>query len=163
MYKKLSRIGNSLAIVVDKPIREVLGWGRETIVKLSTDGRRLVIERVPRSEVEAMQPSLGEKLDAPRVWKALLDKGLEPDQFARLYHGVPRMPRYQAFLHFGLKDPKPEQIADMKRMEACLRALEAGASWDAAIEQALRVAPRDQTSTTSAGGTPAKPEFHASA
>jgi hypothetical protein len=35
MYKKLARIGNSLAVVIDKPIREVLGWGRETVIKLA--------------------------------------------------------------------------------------------------------------------------------
>jgi len=163
MYKKLSRIGNSLAIVIDKPIREVLGWSRETVVKLSTDGQRIVIERAPRSQVEAMRPSLSEELDAPRVFRALLARDLDEPRFARLYHGPGRVARYGGFLESGITHATPEELADIKRMAACLRALESGKSWDDAIDEALRVAPRNQVSTTSAGGTPANPEFHASA
>ncbi len=40
MRKKLSAIGNSLGIVVEKPILELLCIGRETELDMRTDGER---------------------------------------------------------------------------------------------------------------------------
>jgi antitoxin component of MazEF toxin-antitoxin module len=50
MRKKLSAIGNSQGIVIEKPILELLGIDRETELELRTDGERLIIEpiRTPR-------------------------------------------------------------------------------------------------------------------
>lgn len=44
MKKKLSAIGNSLGIVIEKPILELLGIDRETELEMTTDGQRLIIE-----------------------------------------------------------------------------------------------------------------------
>lgn len=46
MRKKLSRYGNSMAIIVDKPIMELLHMKEDTIVEIETDGRRLIITPV---------------------------------------------------------------------------------------------------------------------
>jgi antitoxin MazE len=46
MRKHLSPIGNSLGLVLDKPILELLRIGRETELEISTDGHRLIIEPV---------------------------------------------------------------------------------------------------------------------
>jgi antitoxin MazE len=46
MKKKLSAIGNSLGIVIEKPILELLRIDRDTELELSTDGERLIIEPV---------------------------------------------------------------------------------------------------------------------
>jgi len=43
MRKKLTRSGNSLALVIDKPLLEVLGIDAETELELSTDGDVLVV------------------------------------------------------------------------------------------------------------------------
>lgn len=50
MYKTLIRVGNSLAFVIDKPVRELLDIGPETMVRMWTDGHRIVLEpeRTPR-------------------------------------------------------------------------------------------------------------------
>lgn len=48
MKKKLSPIGNSLGIVIEKPILELLDIDRETELEVTTDGRRLIIEPVQR-------------------------------------------------------------------------------------------------------------------
>lgn len=37
-------IGNSMGIIIDKPILDLLGIGRESEVEITTDGRRLIIE-----------------------------------------------------------------------------------------------------------------------
>lgn len=37
-------IGNSMGIIIDKPILDLLGISRESEVEITTDGRRLIIE-----------------------------------------------------------------------------------------------------------------------
>jgi antitoxin component of MazEF toxin-antitoxin module len=44
--KKLSAIGNSLGIVIEKPILELLDIDRETELEMRTDGQKLIIEPV---------------------------------------------------------------------------------------------------------------------
>lgn len=46
MRKRLSAIGNSLGIVIEKPILELLDIDRETELDMKTDGQRLIIEPV---------------------------------------------------------------------------------------------------------------------
>lgn len=46
MKKTLSAIGNSLGIVIEKPILELLDIDRETELEMTTDGQRLIIEPV---------------------------------------------------------------------------------------------------------------------
>ena len=43
MIKKLAAHGNSAALVIDKPILELLRITKDTPLKLSTDGRNLLI------------------------------------------------------------------------------------------------------------------------
>jgi antitoxin MazE len=47
MTKTLTRHGNSLALVIDKPILELLRIDDETPLEITTDGNKLIIE--PRS------------------------------------------------------------------------------------------------------------------
>ncbi|ABS27000.1 AbrB/MazE/SpoVT family DNA-binding domain-containing protein [Anaeromyxobacter sp. Fw109-5] len=56
MRKKLSAIGNSLGIVIEKPILELLDIDRETELDMRTDGERLIIEPIrgaKRAKVKA--------------------------------------------------------------------------------------------------------------
>jgi len=48
MTKKLSKHGNSLALVIDRSVLELLGIDEQTTLNISTDGRSLVI--VPARE-----------------------------------------------------------------------------------------------------------------
>ncbi|MDH4467309.1 MAG: AbrB/MazE/SpoVT family DNA-binding domain-containing protein [Bacteriovoracaceae bacterium] len=50
MRKKLSTIGNSLGLVIEKPILELLKIDRDTELELSTDGDRLIIEPIRSSK-----------------------------------------------------------------------------------------------------------------
>jgi antitoxin component of MazEF toxin-antitoxin module len=49
MVKQLIKHGNSAAIVIDKPILEMLHISSETSFELSTDGRNLILS--PQGEV----------------------------------------------------------------------------------------------------------------
>ena len=46
MRKHLSAIGNSLGVVIEKPILELLKMDRETELEMTTDGIRLILEPV---------------------------------------------------------------------------------------------------------------------
>ena len=46
MIKKLSKHGNSLALIIDRPILELLGIDETTSLDVSTDGQSLVIAPV---------------------------------------------------------------------------------------------------------------------
>jgi len=48
MVKKLIQHGNSVALVIDKPIMEMLKITNETTFELSTDGRNLILS--PQTE-----------------------------------------------------------------------------------------------------------------
>ena len=46
MRKKLSAVGNSYGLVIEKPILELLNIDRDTELEMSTDGDRLIIEPI---------------------------------------------------------------------------------------------------------------------
>ena len=50
MRKRLSAVGNSLGLVIEKPILELLNIDRDTDLEITTDGQRLVIEPVRRKK-----------------------------------------------------------------------------------------------------------------
>lgn len=50
MAKTLIRTGNSLALVLDKPILEATGIDADTPIEVSTDGDVIVISRVRPAE-----------------------------------------------------------------------------------------------------------------
>jgi antitoxin MazE len=44
--KKLSVIGNSLGLIIEKPILELLNLDKDTEIEVTTDGRRLILEPI---------------------------------------------------------------------------------------------------------------------
>ena len=50
MIKRLTKHGNSLALVIDRPILDLLKIDDDTALDLSTDGRRLIVAPAQRSE-----------------------------------------------------------------------------------------------------------------
>lgn len=70
MRKNLSTIGNSLGLVIEKPILELLGITRETELEVTTDGTRLIVEPVQAGGVKrkirqaVSAPKAGVKGDA---------------------------------------------------------------------------------------------------
>lgn len=54
MIKKLSKYGNSLAIIIDKPILELLNITHDTSLKIRTDGERIIIEPVKGASLEKL-------------------------------------------------------------------------------------------------------------
>ena len=57
MIKKLSRHGNSMALIIDKPILEILNITDETPLKISTDGKIITIKPMGSSHGEQRDES----------------------------------------------------------------------------------------------------------
>lgn len=57
MYKKLSQHGNSYALIIDKPILELLSINKDTLMKITTDGRAIIIEPVATEEKKIVSPN----------------------------------------------------------------------------------------------------------
>jgi antitoxin component of MazEF toxin-antitoxin module len=61
MVKKLTKHGNSLALVIDRPILDLLKIDPETPLEISTDGRQLIVAPANKSgrrkKFEAAQES----------------------------------------------------------------------------------------------------------
>jgi len=62
MRKKLSAIGNSLGVVIEKPILELLQITRETELELTTDGDRLIISPVRKGRKQRLKQAMDEVL-----------------------------------------------------------------------------------------------------
>jgi antitoxin MazE len=59
MRKNLSVIGNSLGLVIEKPILELLNITRDTELEVTTDGSRLIIEPVREAETKGRRTRVG--------------------------------------------------------------------------------------------------------
>jgi antitoxin component of MazEF toxin-antitoxin module len=57
MIKKLSAVGNSLGLIIDRPILELLDITKDTALEIKTDGEALIIRPVKLSRKERIRDS----------------------------------------------------------------------------------------------------------
>ena len=57
MIKKLSAVGNSLGLIIERPILELLDITKDTPLEVSTDGEVLIIRPVRGSKKERVRES----------------------------------------------------------------------------------------------------------
>jgi len=55
MKKRLSAVGNSAAIIIDKPILDILDIGMETDLNIHTDGQNLIISPMRKEQDKRVQ------------------------------------------------------------------------------------------------------------
>ena len=60
MRKKLSAIGNSLGIVIEKPILELLDISRDTELEMTTEGGKLIIAPIRRARRARVKEAMDE-------------------------------------------------------------------------------------------------------
>ena len=58
MGKKLSAIGNSLGIVIEEPILELLDITRETELDMATEGGKLIIAPLPKPKRDRVKAAI---------------------------------------------------------------------------------------------------------
>ncbi|RME59785.1 hypothetical protein D6779_03485 [Candidatus Parcubacteria bacterium] len=71
MRKRLTPVGNSLGLIIEKPILNLLGIDRNTELEITTDGRRLVIQPAAQAEQKAEQPAVTAPTEARREDKPI--------------------------------------------------------------------------------------------
>jgi antitoxin MazE len=57
MIKKLSAVGNSLGLIIERPILELLDITKDTPLEIRTDGEALIIRPVKASKKERVRES----------------------------------------------------------------------------------------------------------
>lgn len=72
MIKKLTKHGNSLALVIDKPILDLLNITADTPLEVSTDGRSLVV--APANPVERRKRLRGAIEDTHRKYGKMMKR-----------------------------------------------------------------------------------------
>jgi antitoxin component of MazEF toxin-antitoxin module len=72
MVKKLIQYGNSAAIVIDKPIMEMLHITNETFFELSTDGKNIILS--PQNTVTQETDILKSLKNINRKYRNVLKK-----------------------------------------------------------------------------------------
>jgi len=74
MIKKLVRHGNSRALIIDKPILELLGANEDSEFTITTDGRSLTITPVKSAEEERRLAFQYAAEEVNRTWGGALRK-----------------------------------------------------------------------------------------
>jgi hypothetical protein len=142
MEKRLIVVGNSLALVIDKSIRKLLGITYKTRFNVTTDGARLIVEPVAKEPVRAASSGRGlplhiRRFNAIRVYDSLVELGLDNEKFIRLTGA--RIWSYRARLESRLADES--LILAMDRLDVCIDVFNAGGSWEQAMTAALSAVP----------------------
>jgi hypothetical protein len=146
MEKRLTVVGNSLALVIDKPIREVLGIARTTRLRVSLEGPRIVVEPIrdtgPRPEPKDRVQLMSFKTRRAAALKAhdeLFDTwGLTVEHLKQLGYRRTWCP-YRDLLKTAPDDLGLQPTMD--RLTICLEALHVGRSWEEAIKSAQLIVP----------------------
>jgi antitoxin MazE len=58
MQKKLSMVGNSLGLIIDKPVLELLRIDKDTPLDVSTDGDALIIRPLRDARAERLRDAI---------------------------------------------------------------------------------------------------------
>ena len=74
MIKKLVRHGNSRALIIDKPILEIIGANDDSEFNITTDGQSLTITPVKSAEEERRRAFEFALEEANREWGGALQK-----------------------------------------------------------------------------------------
>jgi antitoxin component of MazEF toxin-antitoxin module len=65
MIKKLSAVGNSLGLIIERPILELLNITKDTLLEIKTDGEALIIRPAKTaSQMDRVLAAADELMDA---------------------------------------------------------------------------------------------------
>lgn len=67
LVKKLTPMGNSLGVLIDRPILDLLGIDRETTLEVTTDGRAIIIQPADDQHLERVRASARKVTSAHRA------------------------------------------------------------------------------------------------
>lgn len=138
MDKHLVRVGNSFGVIIERSICRLLGMTAGTELRITTDGRRIVIEPV---DAPAIQPD--EQLDVVRLVYTVTDS-MPFELHEQLHPALTGRRSCVTSVIWAKKvrdDPRPGDELFVRRYQRCLDAKRAGASWEAAAATAVSEVP----------------------
>jgi antitoxin component of MazEF toxin-antitoxin module len=150
--KKLVRVGNSVAVVLDKSLRQALGIKPTTLVRVLTDGQRIIIEPTGERTVEAKQTvAITERMRALQIaYRMLRNDSMGNEQCAQLTCAwAVRRPMLSVLSYIGWLERvdwdtlSVAELRVIRRFEIASTALQADASWPEAIAAAVAAEPFD--------------------
>jgi hypothetical protein len=112
MQKRLVRVGESLALIIDKPILSVMNMNRMTRLDVTYDGNRIIIEPL----IGNGDPRLPTAREALKVYRELERLGLTQAYFDLLTPVPMRLGRYVTTIDHLREAPTHELAITMRRM-----------------------------------------------
>lgn len=64
MIKRLTAVGNSLGLIIEKPILELLDIDKETLLEVRTDGEALIIRPQRKNRSARLKAAAARMMDA---------------------------------------------------------------------------------------------------
>jgi virulence-associated protein VagC len=136
-------LGNSLALIIDKPLRRALNIGRTTPLDVRTDGRRLIIEPVAKPTHDphriACMTFEMRRFAALETGQILIGQ-LGPHHMHQLGWERRLFEHFMSHLDYALQTTPQENLV-MDRLEHLRAALDAGHKLDEAIQIAVAAVP----------------------
>jgi antitoxin component of MazEF toxin-antitoxin module len=138
MEKSLVPFGNSVGVVIDRALCRMLDVRRGSRVRVTTDGKRLLIE--PVREEKKMAPL--ERLDLKGVVGALVYSDIPAEALARLHPGLETFRIHARAMTWATTmsrdDEKSEaDVLYARRFRVCYEQVRAGNGWNAAVDAAV--------------------------
>ncbi len=159
MRKYLTRIGDSLGIVFERPALDLIGLTEDTPLEVTWDGTRLVLEPVrdPAARREVFRPAPAPSVDftvrantVPILDELEKKHGMDNARVRELHHLS--YANIEAHRKYCLKKddagkettfhPGATNVQTANRLFVAREKLRAGASWDEAVAEALRMYPK---------------------
>jgi hypothetical protein len=142
MHKRLFKSGNSMAITIDAHTRRFLGIDEHTLLHVTLEDRRIVIEKSVCDRPAMVEPVIanGIAYNHRLLSKLLMDldrAGLTRARFDVLRHDD----RALFTLHAEAGRKRPVDAVNVSRLELLYAKLCGGMCWDTAIEETLREVP----------------------
>ena len=115
MKKVITSVGNSAAIILDRAICEIMGIERGSIVRLSFQGTKLVMERTGQAKAERPQkPTVAPKLETVADSKESI---VEPELDENDEYTMPVLARYHRDVALELFRSRDLHHADVPRID----------------------------------------------
>jgi antitoxin MazE len=64
MIKKLTAVGNSLGLIIERPILDLLNIDKDTLLEVRTDGEALIVRPAPKDKKARVRASAARMMKA---------------------------------------------------------------------------------------------------
>src|SRR5688500_8399169 len=155
MRKRLSKLGNTMALIIDQPIRRILGINHDTVLRITIEGYRLIVEPLEMVDDDVAKRPVRPK-PAPRE-RVISEETLRARELVEEMERVYRLNQARYEQLFGrpmaivlvlgalFHDDVETQRPLIAKRAVCKKWLDAGDSWEVAIAKTLEAFDPDRS------------------